>query len=135
MKDPLFRSIQTKSTISLNSLQGLETFGQTLWSCSNAGAGVGLLDFLRIGKLITTSISCSSLGHSWSVHLIFSLLKGRPVIIYAEKENEDMVRNIVQALSIFVAFQQNTGPRGGGDPGEEIVIPWYNILHEPDIKN
>lgn len=60
-------------------------------------------------------------------HAIYSILRGRPVIIWGSLQNEryrfsivclvshlvfSVVRNIVQALSIFVA---------GNNPG---VIPW-----------
>jgi len=40
---------------------------------------------------------------SWLPHLLFSLLKGRPVVIQADPEHKNEVVHLVQALSIFVA--------------------------------
>eukprot|EP01127_Copromyxa_protea_P012519 TRINITY_DN3283_c0_g1_i1.p1 TRINITY_DN3283_c0_g1~~TRINITY_DN3283_c0_g1_i1.p1 ORF type:complete len:853 (+),score=159.08 TRINITY_DN3283_c0_g1_i1:237-2561(+) len=80
----------------------IENFSNTLWGFSETNAGVGLLDFKK---------QC----YSWSPHLIFSLLKGRPVFIISQ--DEEYTRNVVQALSIFVV--------SSGNPDSTEVIHWY----------
>jgi hypothetical protein len=55
----------------------LETFASTLWDCSTVNAGMGVSKLMR---------------YSFVRHLVFSLLKGRPVIIYGTPQNENVVR-------------------------------------------
>jgi hypothetical protein len=35
-------------------------------------------------------------------HILFSLLKGRPVVIYGNPENQDLIVDMINSLSIFV---------------------------------
>jgi len=53
-----------------------------LWDCSVINAGIGLTKLLR---------------YNFAKHLVFSLLKGRPVIIFGTPQNE----NAVKVLSIL----------------------------------
>lgn len=50
--------------------------------------------------------------------LVFSLLKGRPVIIYATDSLREQVTRLVEALSFFVV-------------GDGTVVPWLTVLSSP----
>jgi len=98
----------------------IESFGSTLWNCSTHNAGVGLLNV-------------RNQGYPFLPQLVFSLLKGRPVVITAKKEDKTEVQNLVQALSIFVV---NSTPTL--ETSEIQVIGWFkeplHLKHLAHIK-
>lgn len=69
----------------------LESCGALIWNYSLHNAGHGLFSLLK------------EKAWSWLPHLVFSLLKGRPVLIQADVGHKNQVVQLVQALSIFVA--------------------------------
>ncbi|KJE90016.1 hypothetical protein, variant [Capsaspora owczarzaki ATCC 30864] len=77
----------------------LLSFADHVYSRSKTKPGSGLLEFRA--------------RYSFAKHLVFALLKGRPVVVIGKNENEGSVRNIVTALSLFVA-----------GPSNKQVIPW-----------
>eukprot|EP01122_Echinamoeba_exundans_P006185 TRINITY_DN1697_c0_g1_i2.p1 TRINITY_DN1697_c0_g1~~TRINITY_DN1697_c0_g1_i2.p1 ORF type:complete len:820 (+),score=137.51 TRINITY_DN1697_c0_g1_i2:48-2507(+) len=75
---------------------------------SNAGHGKPptLLELLR-GR------------YSWMKHVLFSLLKGRPLFILAETQNATAVAHVIDLLHSFV-------PGGFGSPSDRPrIIPWW----------
>jgi len=71
--------------------------------------------------------------YSWARNLIFSLLKGRPVVIWAYPANEGAVRTTIATLAIFVAGLASTASRppspvlggpGRSHAGSHSVLPW-----------
>jgi len=86
----------------------IESFGEILWNYSRFNTGKGILDYVRN-------------KYSFAKHLIFSLLKGRPVVVIG-KPNSDSdnptVRATVQALSIFVC-------------GSYECVEWLSALDKP----
>eukprot|EP00727_Mastigamoeba_balamuthi_P013926 m51a1_g9156 hypothetical protein (860) ;mRNA; f:126137-129544 len=60
--------------------------------------------------------------YSFAKHLVYSLLKGRPVIVRGNAGNQQLVRDTVVALSVFVA--------GASKPGRAAVEQW----HEAPIR-
>ncbi len=63
--------------VSLSPRLNLETFASTLWDCSTVNAGMGVTKLMR---------------YNFVRHLVYSLLKGRPVIVYGTPQNENLVR-------------------------------------------
>ena len=63
--------------MSLSPRLNLETFASTLWDCSTVNAGMGVTKLMR---------------YNFVRHLVYSLLKGRPVIVYGTPQNENLVR-------------------------------------------
>jgi hypothetical protein len=63
--------------------------------------------------------------YSWMKHVIFSLLKGRPVLILSETSNATAVAHAIDLLHSFV-------PGGFGNPSERPrIIPWWPISTTP----
>ncbi|KYR03056.1 hypothetical protein DLAC_00547 [Tieghemostelium lacteum] len=86
--------------------QKYETFSNYLWSTNKRPLyGRGLLKFLN--------------RYVWLRHVVFSLLKGRPVVIIGSVDKEQQIIAMVYALSIFTVGQPS--PASGG---KEIFHPW-----------
>mmetsp|Transcript_3427 Transcript_3427/g.6767 ORF Transcript_3427/g.6767 Transcript_3427/m.6767 type:complete len:343 (-) Transcript_3427:72-1100(-) len=60
------------------------------------------------------------------IHVVYSLLKGRPVIVMGPKSHRTSVMQVVRALSIFVLDGSHTPPptsSGGGSSSQSCVLP------------
>ena len=76
----------------------MECWAGSLWDYSETTPGKGIKDLLKF---------------SFAKHLIFSLLKGRPVVVYTQPANEERARGLVTACSLFVLTR-----RAGA------IVPW-----------
>jgi len=81
----------------------MESFVSFLWGYSSNNHGKGIMEFRN--------------RYSFAKHVVYSLLKGRTVIIYAQPQNEMAARKLVTALSIFVPGHWHKRPQ---------IIPWQN---------
>lgn len=89
----------------------LETFASTLWDCSTVNAGMGVTKLMR---------------YNFVRHLVYSLLKGRPVIVYGTPQNENLVRELVSACSLFVP--------GSGRGANALIASWRTKpIHMSDL--
>jgi len=111
----------------------LQSFVEHLWQPSDTKAGVGIMAFKK--------------KYNFARHLVFALLKGRPVIIHGQNEKyslpppyppSDMiiiiipchreVRLLVVTLSLFVP----------GNPNKKKIVPWrtkaISLADLSDIK-
>ncbi|KAL6073495.1 Guanine nucleotide exchange protein smcr8 [Balamuthia mandrillaris] len=75
----------------------MQNFANVLWDTSKMHAGKGIMQLAHF---------------SFVKHLVFSLLKGRPVVITATPSKEKVVRELVQACALFVPghWQQEASP-------------------------
>jgi len=69
------------------------SFVEHLWQSNDGKAGMGIVAFKK--------------KYTFSRHLIFALLKGRPVIIHGHPDSEKEIRNLIQTLSLFVPGNKN----------------------------
>lgn len=93
----------------------LESFGSTLWGFSSNFHGHGISDFRH--------------RYSHAKNIVFSLLKGRTVVITASPQNEIPVRRMIGTLSLFVPGHWGKHPN---------IVPWmtrpFKITDLPYIK-
>jgi len=82
-----------------------------LWDCSVINAGIGLTKLLR---------------YNFAKHLVFSLLKGRPVIIFGTPQNENAVKELVTTCTLFIP--------GSGRGVKDLVSYWRTKpIHMSDL--
>jgi len=85
----------------------LESFSNYLWGNSKRPSyGKGLYNILN--------------KYHWLRHVVYSLLKGRPVVIIGSQEKEQTIISLAYSLSIFVVGQQNSNQSGR----EAAFNPW-----------
>lgn len=71
----------------------LESFASILWGYSKSNAGRGILELRN--------------RYSFVKHIIFSLLKGRPVVIYAQPSNERYIYIYIYSLNFLITYKYN----------------------------
>uniref|UniRef100_A0A6B2KZH5 UDENN FLCN/SMCR8-type domain-containing protein n=1 Tax=Arcella intermedia TaxID=1963864 RepID=A0A6B2KZH5_9EUKA len=87
-------------------MDSVECFGNVIWSFSAQNCGIGLLSAKN--------------QYSFAANIVFSLLRGRPVIITGRKDQQSEIKSLVQAFSIFVP--NNTTTLKLSQPQ---VVPWF----------
>lgn len=91
---------KTSPYMSINRVN-LESFAGILWGYSKNLYGKGIIEFKT--------------RYSYFKHIIYAILKGRPLIIYAHNTNESLVKKLVTSLAIFVSGHCRKQPS---------IIPW-----------